>query len=185
MGAAKWPRDSQIVELFCGRGNGLQALERLGFTHVEGADLSSRLLNHYKGAAKLYVCDCRKLPFPGQSRDAVIVQGGLHHLPRLPDDLEQVLAEMHRVLRKNGRVLIVEPWLTPFLRLVHFACAIPPARRVSSKLDALATMIEHERPTYERWLRQADLIRGLARAHFSPVRESFAWGKWNFAGVPL
>jgi len=40
LGAEAWPKNSKIVELFCGRGNGLHALERLGFTCVEGADLS-------------------------------------------------------------------------------------------------------------------------------------------------
>ena len=29
LGAQHWPRDAQIVELFCGRGNGLQALQRM------------------------------------------------------------------------------------------------------------------------------------------------------------
>jgi SAM-dependent methyltransferase len=44
LGARGWRRDSRIVELFCGRGNGLYALQELGFTHVEGADLSPRLV---------------------------------------------------------------------------------------------------------------------------------------------
>src|SRR3982074_2773992 len=29
LGAPQWPRDAEIVELFCGRGNGLIALQRL------------------------------------------------------------------------------------------------------------------------------------------------------------
>ena len=31
--------------------------------------------------------------------DVVIVQAGLHHLPRLPEDLKMTLAEMLQVLR--------------------------------------------------------------------------------------
>src|SRR6266567_7238750 len=42
--ARQWPRDAEIVELFCGRGNGLIALQLLGFTRLEGVDLSPRLL---------------------------------------------------------------------------------------------------------------------------------------------
>jgi hypothetical protein len=41
LGAANWPRDADIVELFCGRGNGLHALSQLGFTRLEGVDLSA------------------------------------------------------------------------------------------------------------------------------------------------
>ena len=184
LGCLKWPRDAEIVELFCGRGNGLTALQRLGFTRLEGVDLSPRLIAQFTGSAKCIVADCRNLPFADRSKDVLIVQGGLHHLPKLPDDLEQTFAEMQRVLRKDGRVLFVEPWRTPFLTFAHFALEIPLVRRLSNKMDAFATMIEHELATYTQWLDQPDLIRKIARVHFVPVYESFAWGKWNFIGTP-
>jgi ubiquinone/menaquinone biosynthesis C-methylase UbiE len=184
LGAREWPREAEIVELFCGRGNGLIALERLGFTRLEGVDLSPRLIAQYKGSAKCTVADCRKLPFADRSKDVLIVQGGLHHLPALPGDLEQTFSEMQRVLRKSGRVVFVEPWQTPFLAFVHFVSEISLVRRLSVKMDALATMVEHEIRTYTQWLSQPELIKKVARAHFEPVHESFGWGKWNFVGTP-
>jgi hypothetical protein len=51
-------------------------------------------------------------------------------------------------------------------------------------MEALATMIQFERRTYYQWLSQPELIKKIARAHFVPVYESFAWGKWNFIGTP-
>jgi ubiquinone/menaquinone biosynthesis C-methylase UbiE len=184
LGAPQWPCDAEIVELFCGRGNGLLSLQRLGFTRLEGVDLSPRLLAQYKGSAKCTVADCRNLPFADRSKDVLIVQGGLHHLPKLPDDLDQSFSEMQRVLRKEGRALFVEPWLTPFLKFVHKVSENPLARRLSNRMDALATMIQFERRTYEQWLAQPELIKRIVRAHFAPVHESFAWGKWNFVGTP-
>jgi ubiquinone/menaquinone biosynthesis C-methylase UbiE len=184
LGAREWPRDAQIVELFCGRGNGLSALEQLGFKNLEGVDLSPRLIAQYRGRAKCTVGDCRQLPFPDRSKDVLIVQGGLHHLPTLPGDLEQTFSEMQRVLRASGRVVLVEPWLTPFLRFVHGVSENPLVRRFSNKMDALATMIEFERGTYDQWLGQPGAIKKIARAHFVPAHESFAWGKWNFVGTP-
>ena len=184
LGARQWPRDAEIVELFCGRGNGLVALQRLGFTRLEGVDLSPRLIAQYKGSANCIVADCRKLPFGDRSKDVLIVQGGLHHLPNLPADLDQTFSEMQRVLRKEGRVMFVEPWRTPFLTSVHFVSEIPIVRRFSKKMDAFATMTEHEVRTYTQWLGQPDVIKEVARAHFVPVHESFAWGKWNFVGTP-
>jgi SAM-dependent methyltransferase len=184
LGADQWPRDAEIVELFCGRGNGLNALERLGFKRLEGVDLSPRLVAEYRGPAKCIVADCRQLPFSDRSKDALIVQGGLHHLLVLPEDLDRTFSEIQRVLRKDGCVIFVEPWLTPFLKLVHAVSEIPGARRLSNKLDALATMIQFERRTYDQWLTQPDLIRKLARAHFAPIHESFEWGKWSFVGHP-
>ncbi|HKV61271.1 MAG TPA: class I SAM-dependent methyltransferase [Candidatus Acidoferrum sp.] len=184
LGATEWPRDAEIAELFCGRGNGLVALKRLGFNRLEGVDLSPRLVAQYHGPGKCTVADCRHLPFADRSKDVLIVQGGLHHLPTLHDDLDQTFAEMQRVLRKTGRVLFVEPWVTLFLRFVHKVSENPLARRVSSRIDALATMIQYERRTYEQWLGQPELIKKIARAHFVPVHESFAWGKWSFVGTP-
>src|SRR5262249_49486579 len=129
LGARQWHRDAEIVELFCGRGNGLVALQRLGFTRLEGEDLAPRLLAQYQGSARFIVADCRKLPFDDRSKDVLIVQGGLHHLLNLPADLDQTFSEMRRVLRKEGRVLFVEPWRTAFLTFVHFVSEIPVVRR--------------------------------------------------------
>jgi ubiquinone/menaquinone biosynthesis C-methylase UbiE len=182
LGAAKWDKNLQVVELFCGRGNGLHALSRLGFQHLEGVDLSEALLAKYEGPAKCYVGDCRQLPFESESRDLVIVQGGLHHLPRIPDDLEITLAEMRRVLRPGGFAVIIEPWLTPFLRLVHAVCASGLARRFSTKIDALAIMIENERSTYEQWLHAPDVIRALLEKTFDRTTVETRWGKVTCLG---
>jgi SAM-dependent methyltransferase len=184
LGASKWRSDSQVVELFCGRGSGLHALQQLGFTNLTGVDISPRLVAKYQGPANCIVADCRLLPFGDKSKDVLIVQGGLHHLPNLPDDLAATFLEMHRVLRPTGLVLFIEPWLTPFLRLVHTVSTNSVARRVSSKLDALATMIESEKRTYDQWLTQPGVIQRLARQYFSPVHESVSWGKWRFLSSP-
>lgn len=185
VGAERWRPDAHIVELFSGRGNGLRALERLGFRNIEGMDLSPRLVSEYRGPALCHVGDCRALPFPDHTKDVAIVQGGLHHLLKIPDDLDRVLSEMRRVLRPSGMVLIIEPWLTPFLKIVHKVCQNSLARSCSNKLDALAVMIEHERETYEQWLTQPELISQLARKYFDPRHESRSLGKWVFVGKPL
>jgi ubiquinone/menaquinone biosynthesis C-methylase UbiE len=184
LGADKWPRNLQMVELFCGRGNGLNALQQFGFTNLTGVDRSPRLVAEYRGPAKCIVADCRLLPFCDKSKDVLIVQGGLHHLPTLPADLDVTFAEMHRVMRPTGLVLFIEPWLTPFLRFVHTVSANSVARRVSAKLDALATMIEYEKHTYDQWLAQPGVIQRLAHQYFSPIHESVSWGKWRFLANP-
>jgi SAM-dependent methyltransferase len=181
--AAQWPRESRIVELFCGRGNGLVALERLGFSRLDGVDLSPRLVTQYRGAAACHVADCRQLPFDARSKDIAIVQGGLHHLNVLPDDLLRVLAEVHRILRPGGKFFAVEPWETPFLQLVHRMCGIALLRRVWPRLDALATMIEHERTTYEQWLSRAKEILECIERYFEPQQRCTRWGKLVFLGT--
>lgn len=185
LGVGEWPRDLQIASLFCGRGNGMVALERMGFDRLFGFDLSEGLLAQYSGPARCFVADCREpLPLEAGSQDAVIIQGGLHHLPDLPGDLERVLVEIRRILSPEGHLLVVEPWKTPFLNVVHAACRLSPARKIWSKLDALAVMIEHERDTYEQWLARPREIRALLHLHFTVLSERRAWGKLSFDGRP-
>jgi ubiquinone/menaquinone biosynthesis C-methylase UbiE len=113
-----------------------------------------------------------------------VVQGGLHHLPDFPGDLEKTLLEVRRVLQPAGRFVVVEPWNTLFLQVVHGCCSLSIARRAWGKLDALATMTERERITYERWLGQPGQILQLLRCHFNSEQQRIAWGKLNFVGRP-
>jgi ubiquinone/menaquinone biosynthesis C-methylase UbiE len=182
MGAMKWPRNAKIVELFCGRGGGLTALHRLGFSEVQGVDLSPSLAAKYTGPGNILVADCRQLPFKDASKDILIVQGGLHHLPMLPDDLDQALTEGARVLRDHGLLVVVEPWGTTFLSVSHALCGSRLIRALSSKIDALATMIHHEQKTYEQWLTQPRLILDSLHNSFRCERCHFRWGKIYFTG---
>lgn len=182
MGAMKWPRNAKIVELFCGRGSGLRALHELGFNEVEGIDLSPSLAAEYAGPGKILVGDCRQLPFENTSKDILIVQGGLHHLPALPHDLDRVLAEGSRVLRRDGLLVVVEPWVTVFLSLVHALCRSRTIRTLSPKIGALAIMIYYERQTYKQWLSQPQLILESLHKAFRCERCNFRWGKIYFTG---
>ena len=184
-GLHRQPKNIRIAELFCGRGGGLVALQRLGLTNVVGVDLSESLLQEYRGVAKLHLADCRKLPFEDHSFDAAIVQGGLHHLPRLPEDLDAVLSEASRVLKPTGAFYVVEPWRTPFLRFVHAVVEQPLIRQVYKKGDALAEMTEHERQTYEQWLGQPSDILSVFARHFDVQEQTTAWGKLRFVGTPI
>jgi SAM-dependent methyltransferase len=182
LGVAAWPRDARVVEAFCGRGSGLLALSQAGFTRLTGVDLSLRLLRRYSGPARVLAADCRQLPLASGSQDLVIVQGGLHHLPAIPADLVAFLDEVSRVLRPGGRFATVEPWDTPFLRLVHATCHLPLARRLWGRLDSLAEMIERERPTYHHWLASGPGVLAELRRRFALEHCVRAWGKLEFVG---
>jgi ubiquinone/menaquinone biosynthesis C-methylase UbiE len=183
VGAESWPHDARVLDLFSGRGNGMVALEQLGFTRTSGVDLSINLVRHHEGQGPCVVADCRWLPVRSGSQDIAIVQGGLHHVPDVIADLPLVVAEVRRVLKPGGRFVVIEPWLTPFLRAVHWACE-SPARRVWPRLDALATMIHYERQTYERWLSHPAFVLGQLSEAFVPEIIRRRWGKLVFVGRP-
>jgi len=181
-GCEQWDRSLAVVEIFCGRGAGLIAWQQLGFENLEGADLSANLISQYDGPAKCYVADCRKLPFDDSSRDVIAVQGGLHHLPDFPADVQKTVDEVKRVLKPGGRFLIVEPWNTLFLRMVHAASASPTARRLWDKLDAFEELYIHERETYDQWRYQPAPILEILKSAFTTERLVTHWGKLMFIG---
>lgn len=181
-GALRWSREGKIVELFCGRGNGLRALERLGFSRLTGIDLSPTLAAQCSGRGRIVVGDCRRLPYASASADVATVHGGLHHLRRLPEDLVETLAEIQRVLKDDGLLFAVEPWQTPLLSLAHGLASSRIARKLSGKLSALGCMIEHEGETYQRWLASPRLVLDALRLFFRPEMCRVAWGKLLFVG---
>ena len=176
-GFDKIDKGLRIVEIFCGRGNGLVALERMGFDNLEGVDLSDTLLEEYRGTARLHLADCLDLPFDPAGYDVVIVQGGLHHLPSMTEDLDQCLGGVRKILRDQGRFFVIEPWKTPFLDFVHFVTEIPLMRKLYAKGDALAVMTERERTTYEQWLSMPTEIHAVFERHFAIESWSTRWGK--------
>lgn len=178
-------RESRIAEIFCGRGNGLVALQRMSFRNLEGVDLSDSLLEEYRGPAQLHLADCLDLPLEENAYDIVIVQGGLHHLPDMPGDLDRSLAGVRRVLRPNGKFYVIEPWKTPFLVVAHAITELSVMRKLYAKGDALAVMTERERVTYEQWLGMSGPIRETFDRHFQVQSWNTTWGKLAAIASPL
>ena len=156
--------------------------ERMGFSNVEGVDLSKTLLEEYRGSATMHLADCMNMPFDSDVFDAVVVHGGLHHLPKLPGDLDQTLSEVARVTKAGGHFYAVEPWRTPFLTFAHFVTNRTIIRRLYAKGDALAIMTERERVTYEQWLAQPYTILTTFAQHFTALRTDTRWGKLSYVG---
>jgi ubiquinone/menaquinone biosynthesis C-methylase UbiE len=177
LGIDQLPRDTAIVDIFCGRGNGLVVLRDWGFTNLTGVDLSPELLEQCPEAVRRIVADCTELNFEPGSVDAFIVQGGLHHLPRIPEDLEACLREVHRSLKPGGTFTVVEPWNTPFLRMVHAVTRTRVARALFPRFDAFATMVEEEWETYHQWLTRAPAIKAAFGTIFPDSEITTSWGK--------
>lgn len=75
---------------------------------VTGVDVSPRLVRQAAARAPGLDCrvgDTRALPFDDGSFDVVLSLSTLDHFERL-DDVERSLAELHRVLRPGGRLVL-------------------------------------------------------------------------------
>jgi SAM-dependent methyltransferase len=61
------------------------------------------------------VADARRLPFPDGRLKAIVMTDVFHHIP----NVEKFLREAVRCLRPGGRIIMVEPWVSPWSKLIY------------------------------------------------------------------
>jgi demethylmenaquinone methyltransferase/2-methoxy-6-polyprenyl-1,4-benzoquinol methylase len=124
--------DDRVLDACCGTGDlALAALAAGG--RVTGLDFSERMLDRAvrkSDDVEWVRGDALELPFPDESFDAVTVGFGVRNL----EDLARGLGEFHRVLRRGGRLAVLEitrprGLLAPFYRL-WFDRLVPLAGRL-------------------------------------------------------
>ena len=95
------------------------------------------------------VLDSRRIPAAEGSIRAIVMTNVFHHIP----DVERFLNEAQRVLPAGGRIIMWEPWLTPWSHLIYryvhhepcdpeaLAWAFPEGGPLSSANEALAWIV--------------------------------------------
>ena len=121
---------ARALDLCCGTGDIALALARQG-AEVTGLDFSSPMLEvarqRKSGANPLFIQgDALQIPFPDNSFDIVTMGYGLRNLA----SWEKGLAEMQRVAKPGGRIIILEfgkpanaRWRS--LYFTHLKCSVP------------------------------------------------------------
>lgn len=96
------------------------------------------------------VADATRLPFPRDSLDAIVMTDVLHHISK-PEDF---FSEATRSLRNGGKILMIEPWPTPWSEFVYKNLhsepfnksgdwTIPPSGPLSGANGALPWILFH------------------------------------------
>jgi ubiquinone/menaquinone biosynthesis C-methylase UbiE len=106
----------KVLDLGCGPGRGLTALARRG-AHAVGLDYSPDMLQGASQIAPVTRGSAVALPFKSGSFDAILCSNSFHHYP----EPLACLREMRRVLKKGGRLILVDPNLDhPIARLIIY-----------------------------------------------------------------
>ncbi|GAC1325053.1 MAG: demethylmenaquinone methyltransferase [Mycobacteriales bacterium] len=163
-----------VLDLAAGTATSSVALAGAG-ARVIGCDFSLGMLRAGArrrgraggGAVDLVAGDALALPFRDAAFDAVTISFGLRNVA----DPEAALAEMARVTRPGGRLVVCEfssptwrPWRTVYLG--YLMRALPPvARRVASNPDAYVYLAE----SIAAWPDQAALARRIGAAGWQRV----------------
>ena len=146
------------LDLGCGAGDLAGALRASGINDVWALDPCPYLLK--EGAAKYpgvrFVQGiAEKSPFPDERFDAVAATFLFHELPG--EVADQALAELRRVMKPGGRLVIVEPspvqlQESNLLRLFRFGGARALYFRLLAKVVYEPFVLEWHRKDPERWL---------------------------------
>lgn len=99
----------RVLDAGCGMAYGTQLLAGAGATQVIGVDVASAVLESVRpqmpDTVELTVADIRSLPFPDDHFQAVVCFEVIEHVA----DPEPVLAELIRVLDRDGVLLVSSP----------------------------------------------------------------------------
>ena len=109
---AKLPVNGKLLDAGGGTGRIAQAL-RGYVSQAFVADLSFGMLSQAKSKDGLYlICSfSESLPIPDETFERIIMVDALHHVL----DQEETAAELYRVLKPGGRIIIEEPDIGKFM----------------------------------------------------------------------
>ncbi len=120
-----------VLDVGCATGRLLCRLAEKGARKLAGCDLAPRILDtareklaRYNQNVELRPADCEDvLPWESESFDVVTLTGVLHHF----SNPKAALSEIRRVLRKSGRLIVVEAgFFTPVRQLFNLFLKLHP-----------------------------------------------------------
>jgi len=104
----------QIIDIATGTGDvGIKSFEYLSPEHVTAVDISDKMMEigrqkvekaGLSHAIHFEIQDCATLTYPDNQFDAATISFGIRNFEKLDESLQQI----HRVLKSNGHLLILE-----------------------------------------------------------------------------
>ena len=110
----------KVLDVGCATGRLLNRMAKTGVKGLSGADLAAKILDVAKeklssinAEVDLKVADAEeKLPWSDNCFDFVTLTGVFHHFYKPHKSLQEIC----RVLKTDGRLILMEPWFPPVLR---------------------------------------------------------------------
>ncbi|MEV5707646.1 demethylmenaquinone methyltransferase [Actinoallomurus sp. NPDC052274] len=175
-------RGERVLDLAAGTGTSSVPFAEAG-AQTAACDFSFGMLqegvrrNGYAGV-RFVAGDALRLPFADESFDAVTISFGIRNV----SDTVQALAEMRRVTRPGGRLLVCEVSRPPnpvlrTLHGLHLKVGLPLMAKVSSNPDSYHYLAE----STAAWHDQAAFARLIQEAGWTSVR----WRNLTFGAVAL
>lgn len=106
----KFVAGKKVLDVACGTGYGSKILHNCGASEVYGGDISKEAIIYAQkkfsnSFINFHVVDVSRLPFPENSFDCVISFETIEHITKY----KEVIKDFHRILKKNGLLIISTP----------------------------------------------------------------------------
>jgi SAM-dependent methyltransferase len=144
LGVFDLPRESRVLDVPCGTGEALRILRDHGFTHITGSDITADPDLRAEPWLRVDEADACSLPYEDGSFDVVMSLHSLHHLGG-PVRVGKAFDEWVRVLRPGGKLMLVDHYDSPQLRLAFWGLSKPWATWPSKGLRRFREQLEEER----------------------------------------
>jgi len=152
------------LDVGAGDGNLTATLLGMGAARVTSVEVQHELAERVPGGAAVVVGDARHLPLSGGWASVAVLMDVLHHVA--VDELDGVLAEVARVLRLGGHLLVCEPAPT-VVRTVLTVLLESPLASLSQFSRDKRRMVELEADTLVPWLAdEPGFVRRASAAGF-------------------
>jgi len=173
---AKVKKRDFVLDIATGTGDVAFELVKRGDIRVVGVDISEAMLEHARAKAKrkkfgnaveFQRADALNLPFPSETFDIVTMSFGLRNMP----DYQKAVQEAARVLKQEGRILVLEfavpknPFVRVFYRL-YMHGVIPFLGGLLSERSAY----EYLGKSIEEFTRSVDVVRLLESSGLRDAR---------------
>ena len=166
-----------ILDVATGTADFAICASKLKDVKITGIDISEGMISVGKEKVKrkrlddiieLQIADSEKIPFTENSFDAITAGFGVRNF----ENLEKGLSEMHRVLRKNGMVVILEPSKPKSFPLkqiynIYFHHILPLFGKLVSKDNSAYTYLPN---SVEAFPRGKNFIRHLENVGFTSCK---------------
>ncbi len=164
--------DNILLDAGCGKKSMMQRhSQKLKFS--VGMDISIDAIKQNKAFSTFVSADASKLPFKDESFDAVVSQWMIEHI----EDIDEVIREFHRVLKKNGSLVVVTN--SKYHPMMFLSSILPMKLRDWLKMKIFPSYIEEDTfPTYYRF-------NGLGIIHKILSKRGFIKKYASYTGAPF
>jgi 2-polyprenyl-3-methyl-5-hydroxy-6-metoxy-1,4-benzoquinol methylase len=141
-------RSAKVIDVGCGNGTLVYALQKVGYTHAMGIDVSRELVDQAKrfGVTNVRQLSVWDLTTSNDQYDMIILRDVIEHFGK--EEIISLMNDLHRILAPAGRVLIHVPNAeSPFfgrIRYGDFTHDIAFCQRSLAQLFNISGFVHHE-----------------------------------------